>query len=431
MITKSKAKNAPEGDPKFNPDNFPNYRKSSVVTRILKSPMAVVFFIKNILAPVRPFIQRMIASLMKLLAKITPQFIKNLNSNYKIAILITVVLAIWMGSGIIGKKPIQDIDVTNRVNNNTKSVLLKTFYISPTERIVRLSGKSKEARMVSIKAELSAQVEKIIASEGNEVENEFSILQLEEVEAVARLRQAQSQENRAQLEYSSQRRLLAQKLTSASSVAQAQADYEAAKAAASLALKQFDATKVQAPFAGRIENIYVEEGDFVQPGQLLVDIFDYAPLIIVGDLSELEVDYIKLDGTVVVHFITGEVVEGNVAYVAKNADEKSRTFNVQVEIPNYDNSLRAGVTAEMEFYTGLVNATKIPASIINIDDEGKLGVKGVDATNHVLFYRVDVVKAETNDMWVAGLPDGAQLITRGFGFVSTGEKVTAKLEEVN
>lgn len=371
----------------------------------------------------------LVSSTGKVLDDRSPAFWHKLNSNYKIALGITVVLSIWMGSGIIGKESPPEIDPSQRVNNNIKSVLVKQFFVNATERIVRLSGKSKEERKVSIKAELSAQVDKIIAYDGAEVNQSESILQLEQVEALARLRQAQSQETRAELEYSSQRRLLAQKLTSTATVAKARGDYEASKASASLAQKQFDATKVQVPFAGRVEKIYVAEGDFVQPGQLLADIFDYDPLVVVGDLSELEVGYIKQGAKVDVIFITGEEVEGNVRYVSKNADIDSRTFEVQVEIPNTDKSLRAGVTAELDFHTGLVNAVKIPASIISIDNEGKIGVKGVDENDKVVFYRIDIVKAETNEMWVGGLPDGVKLIIRGFGFVNDDEKVNIQIEK--
>lgn len=370
-----------------------------------------------------------VSSLSRFLAMITPPFFAKLNSNFKIAIGITFALFLWMVSGIIGKESLPEVDVSQRVNNNVKSVLVKQFYVSPTERIVHLSGKSKEERKVSIKAELSTQVDEIILTDGSEVTENQSILRLEQEEALARLRQAQSQESRAQLEYSSQRRLLNQKLTSTATVAKAKGDYEASKASSSLAQKQFDATRVEAPFTGRVEKIYVEEGDFVQPGQLLADIFDYDPLVIIGDLSELEVNYIQPGGLVEVKFITGELVQGNVSYVAKIADADSRTFEVQVNIPNSDKSLRAGVTAEMDFYTGQVEAVKIPASIISIDAEGKVGVKGVDENNKVVFHRVDVIKAETNDMWVGGLTDGVKLIIRGFGFVDENESVEVQIEQ--
>lgn len=360
--------------------------------------------------------------------KVTPPFIKRLNSNYKVALGITFVLFLWMGSGLIGKEPIAEIDVSQRDNNNIKSVLVREFFISPTERIVRLSGKSKEERKVSIKSELSTQVDRIIASDGSEVIANQSILRLEQEEALARLRQAQSQERQAELEYSSQRQLLRQRLTSSATVAKAQGDYEASKAASALAQKQFDATRVEAPFTGRVEKIYVAEGDFVQPGQLLADIFDYDPLVIIGDLSEVEVGFVKQGGEVKVTFITGEVVQGNVSYVAQTADPESRTFEVQVSIPNPDKSLRAGVTAEMAFSTGAVEAVKIPASIISINDEGKIGVKGVDARDQVVFYPIEVVKAETNEMWVSGIDDGAKLIIRGFGFVELEEKVEVQTE---
>lgn len=404
----------------------------SALISSIKSAATRLFAIRNISSlnqKIIPAFKKYLNLLLSFLEKLVPQRIKNLNSNYKIALSLTAFLALWMISGMLFSKIPEEIDASARNNNNIKSVLIREFFNSPTERIVRLSGVSREERMVEIKAELSAQVEQINFQEGSEVTTNTSILKLEQDEALARLRQAQSQENQARLEHASQQRLRGQELTSDANVAQAQANFEAAKASASLAQKQFDATEVRAPFPGRIERVYVEQGDFVQPGRLLASVFDYDPIIVVGDLSELEVNLVKTGDRVVVKFITGEELEGNVSYVAKTADKQSRTFEVQVSVLNKDGALLSGITAEMDFYTGSIKATKIPASIININEDGKIGVRGVDQNNKVLFYPIKVVKAETNEMWVSDVPEGAKIIVRGFGFVDEDEVVDVKLEE--
>ncbi len=391
--------------------------------------------IKAIFSPINKIIsatgkgvKSLFGGVWKILAKLVPQKIKDINSNYKIVLGISLFLLVWMLSGIIGKEKPQELDVSGRTNSNIKTVLVKEFFNSPTERIIRLSGKSKEERMVAIKAELSAQVETIIVKAGDDVAADISILKLEQDEVLARLRQAESQENQARLEYQSQQRLLKQKLTSQTSAAQALANYQAAKAGAALAKKQFDSTEVKSPFAGIVEKIYVEHGDFVQPGKLLADIFDYDPMLIMGDLSELEINFIQPGSKAIVNLATGEEVEGTVSYVAKVSDDLSRTFEVQVEIPNADKSLRAGVTAELEFFAGTINAVNIPPSIININAEGKLGVKVIASNNIVEFMPIEIVKAETNEMWVGGLPDGVKIIIRGYGFVDEGEQVAIEVK---
>ena len=398
-----------------------------------ESPLNILLFVpRRIIALIKlipGWLAKLIAPIVKLIDRITPQSIKKLNSNYKIALGLAVVLSVWMASGLLSKNVPPRIDPSTRSNNNIKSVLIREFSIASTERIIRLSGVSQEERKVDIKAELSSRVEEIINDEGSDVYENTSIIKLEQEEALARLRQAQSQENQARLEFNSQTRLRSQGLTSAATVSQAEANYEAARATASLMQKQYDATEVHSPFAGRVENVYVEQGDFIQPGQLLASIFDYDPIAIVGDLSELEVNYVNPGDRVVVKFITGETVDGNVSYVANTADRQTRTFEVKVVVPNPDRKLLAGITTELEFYTGLLDSTKIPASIININEEGNIGIRGINDENKVVFYPVEVVKAETNEMWVSGLPDGAKLIIRGFGFVEEGEEVKAEIEK--
>jgi multidrug efflux system membrane fusion protein len=60
-----------------------------------------------------------------------------------------------------------------------------------------------------------------------------------------------------------------------------------------------------------------------------------------------------------------------------------------------------------------------------LDNNGKPGVKHVSDDNKVVFSRVRLLSVKTDGAWVDGLPDNLRLITRGAGFVSVGEEVTA------
>ncbi|MDZ7810145.1 MAG: hypothetical protein U5L11_08305 [Arhodomonas sp.] len=54
-----------------------------------------------------------------------------------------------------------------------------------------------------------------------------------------------------------------------------------------------------------------------------------------------------------------------------------------------------------------------------LDDEGELGVE-VDDDGVVVFHPVEVVRAEREGFWVAGLPQGVRVIAVGQGFVREG-----------
>lgn len=347
------------------------------------------------------------------------------STNYFIVILLVAIIAVWMSSG--SSLPPPQIDTNGRTNANIKSVLVELFSQEETERTIQVSGYTQEERMVAIKAELSARVVSIEIQENDAVKKNTRLIKLEQEQAAARLQQAKAQERQTQIELDSERKLQGQGLSSAAAEARALASYETAKAAVILAERDYQATIVVAPFAGQVEKIYVEEGDYVQPGQLLARVVDYQPMLVIGSLSELEVAYINQDTKATVSLVTGETLTGVVRHLATQANPQTRTISVEVEVPNRDNDLRAGITAEISFHTGSITATRISPSLLSLDEQGNLGVKTVN-DNKVFFTPIEVVKARTNEMWVTGIAEGAQVIIRGHGFVEIGEEVTTRQE---
>ncbi|MBL4870056.1 MAG: hypothetical protein JKX72_03780 [Robiginitomaculum sp.] len=82
--------------------------------------------------------------------------------------------------------------------------------------------------------------------------------------------------------------------------------------------------------------------------------------------------------------------------------------------------LKAGVTASLEISAGRVKAHLIPASVLTLDDSGRIGVRHLDIDNRVRFSVVNTIDEQDVGIWVTGLPDQTDLIIRGQDFVSEG-----------
>ncbi len=63
-------------------------------------------------------------------------------------------------------------------------------------------------------------------------------------------------------------------------------------------------------------------------------------------------------------------------------------------------------------------------AMLTLDDEGNLGVKTLIA-DKVHFVPIQLVKAEQDGVWLTGLGEKVDIITRGQGFVRDGDKVIA------
>jgi membrane fusion protein, multidrug efflux system len=72
-----------------------------------------------------------------------------------------------------------------------------------------------------------------------------------------------------------------------------------------------------------------------------------------------------------------------------------------------------------------VPAARVPRSALTFSSEGKLGVRVVGEGNKVAFVPVTVVEDALEQLWLAGVADGAKVIVQGQDFVKEGEIVEA------
>ena len=109
------------------------------------------------------------------------------------------------------------------------------------------------------------------------------------------------------------------------------------------------------------------------------------------------------------------------------ADPETRTFRVELEVPNEGYKLRSGVTAEITFKTNSVEAHFLSPAYLTLNDSGVLGLRAVDAENMVKFYPVRILADTPDGIWVQGLPETVRLIVVGQDFVRDGDKVQPDL----
>lgn len=111
-------------------------------------------------------------------------------------------------------------------------------------------------------------------------------------------------------------------------------------------------------------------------------------------------------------------------YIASQADNATRAFPVEIEIPNEDYTIRDGVTAEAVVNIGTAPGHLLPQSVLTLDDEGTLGVRTVE-DGVVAFHPITIVSDTRQGVWVSGLPAVADVITVGQENVSAGQAVAA------
>jgi RND family efflux transporter MFP subunit len=210
----------------------------------------------------------------------------------------------------------------------------------------------------------------------------------------------------------------------------ARAGIQSAEAAVAAVEKDIERLRIHAPFAGLLETDTAELGALLQPGGNCATVIQLDPIRIVGFVPETDIARIQLGAPAIARLVDDRRVSGTVSFVSRSADPVTRTFRVELTVDNTDLSLRDGQTAEIAIEAEGAQAHLLPQSALTLDDDGRLGVRTVAADNTALFTPVTVLRDARDGVWLAGLPDRAEVIVVGQEYVIDGVPVAPSFEEV-
>lgn len=211
----------------------------------------------------------------------------------------------------------------------------------------------------------------------------------------------------------------------------ARAGIQAAQAGIAITEKEIERLTILAPFSGLLESDTAELGSLLQPGGLCGTIIQLDPIKLVGFVPEAEVNRVIVGAPAGARLAAGgDDVRGQVTFLSRAADPATRTFRVEIDVPNADLAIRDGQSAEIFVASDGANAHLIPQSALTLNDEGLLGLRIVQDGDIVAFKPVTPIRDTQQGVWVTGLPDVADVIVLGQEYVIEGVKVAPTRREV-
>jgi len=209
----------------------------------------------------------------------------------------------------------------------------------------------------------------------------------------------------------------------------AEARVQSAAAAVASAETELQRLDIAAPFAGVLESDTAELGSLLQGGGLCATIFQLDPVKLVGFVPETSVDRIELGARAGAQLASGGRAEGEVTFLSRSSDPQTRTFRVEVEVPNADLAIRDGQTAEILIQTEGRQAHLLPQSAMTLNDDGDLGVRIVNGEDQAEFVPTDILRDTAQGVYLTGLPDAADIIVVGQEYVTDGVPVNVTYRE--
>ena len=351
----------------------------------------------------------------------------------KIAFIIAVIIGVWVLSGLLF--PSNREEAVSSENSTSKdkptdlsSVPLKfeKMTAQTRARTIMLNGVAEPDRLTLIEAETEGKVNQILLKEGQSAKAGDILIKLDMRDRYNSLAEARAVLKQRQVELKAARKLFEEGFQSKVRLSQAEAALASARRQLKQANLDISYTNIKAPYDGMVEEVLVEEGDLVGKGfntQTVMHFVDLSPLKITGQLSEKDRGKVKKGDNTQLRFSDGTRAEGKIRFIASVADRDTRTFRLEIEVPNEDGKLQAGVSVEISLLTDEQKAYKIASSVLSLDDAGTVGVKQVDDSGLVRFTPVEVIAQDNDGVWVAGLADSVTLVTQGVSFISDGQKI--------
>lgn len=310
------------------------------------------------------------------------------------------------------------------MDHGLRKVQIERMQGTLVERSITVSGKTAANRSVELKSEIRSKVKKIHKQKGERVKKGDLIVELDARDWPARVTQTKASLRQYKLEFASAKKLLKKGLYNEAQLAQAETALANANAELTNAQLNLNASRITAPFDGIVDQRYVELGDYVKENTGIVKILDFSPYLVTGHVAEKDASFINIGDSAEAILVTGDIIKGTIRFIAAEADDKTRTFPIEMEISNPSGSMTSGLTAKLQIPQPKQFAHEVSPALLILDDQGHLGIKGITPDNKVIFHGIDILKAENTGIWITGLEEAAQIITVGQGFVDYGEEVT-------
>jgi multidrug efflux system membrane fusion protein len=346
------------------------------------------------------------------------------------AVAVLVGVGLWVATGefsSVGSAQNEAPAAKDEAAEQPKAPLRTVAVITPPRvehaRAIRISGHTDAEKRVTLATRVMGVIEELPVRQGERVERGELVMRLEAGDKEAAVRMAESLVTQRQAEADA-----AERLVSGGNAPRLQADQ--ARAALATAKSQLEGAKaelaqysIRAPYNGVVDRVPVQRGSAILAGAEVATLINLDPLLAIGEVSERDLKYLKPGNTAKIRLVDGTDTEGTLRYVSRDASSATRTFRIEVAVPNEDKKLPAGMTAEITLLADPTDSVVLPRSVVTLSSNGDLGIRAVDRDNKVVFFPIDLVDDTPKGLVLAGIPADARVIVAGQDLVSDGDEV--------
>ncbi len=286
-------------------------------------------------------------------------------------------------------------------------------------------GHLKPITKVSISSEIAGVIEVLNVDQGSRVTEGEIMVQIDTKRQLLNNQLNKSNYELALKDYNREAKLLSKKLSTPAKVAELKNKMEVNRLRLQLSELDLVKSRIKTPIKGLVSNPTIEMGEYVRVGDKLLEVLDISKVLALINIPEREIQYIELgkDVGITIDALPGEVFPGKVTTRALEADMRSRSFEVEVEIDNTDQKLLPGMLVRARLLKiHLENQILIPRHAIQEEEKGSfvyLVKNSAIEKRHVAIG----LSLDKEVQILDGLRVGDVLVETGQQLVSPNEKV--------
>lgn len=304
---------------------------------------------------------------------------------------------------------------------------VETLLLKPTSftDVVKMTGSVEALEDATLSAQIGGTVT-MVRDRGARVQEGELVAKIDAEEAKAAVKQARARYELAQDRYERQKPLYRDSIISALEFEQVRSERNQARAALQQAKTRLSHARLEAPFAGTVEERFIEVGEQAVPGGKIVRLVNTRRVKVTAGVPERYANDIQRGTPVQLDFrrYGAGVRTAEVSFVGNMIDPESRTFPIEVTVSNEKRILKPGMGTTLRVTRAVLDsAIVVPRSAILRDETGTY-VYVVDRTDETPVARKQAVDLgpETGGNVVvnSGLTAEDEVIVVGQNNVSPG-----------
>ncbi|NRB41137.1 MAG: efflux RND transporter periplasmic adaptor subunit [Pseudomonadales bacterium] len=324
---------------------------------------------------------------------------------------------------VAGKSPSSE-PAPQASKTHHKPIRVKVVEIAPQfiEKELQIYGRTQAHKTLLLRSERDATVQQLFLQQGHAVNAGTRLMRLDAGNLKNRILHAQALLKQRQLEYDSAISLQEEGFQARLIVAQKSTLLAEAQAALADLNNQQRDTLIKSPLQGILNQVFVEQGDYLKVGDKVAQVLVLNPIIVVIHVPETAVVDLAKGQKADVSLLNGKHYEAEVTYIAASSDSGTNTFKVELELDNSDYKIPAGISSTVTLKTQRLAATPISPAYLSLNELGQSGLYVVE-DGLARFKPANIVKSNAKQLWVDSLGDNAQVIIAGHQGILEGSRI--------